>query len=473
MKPFTPLPSLAGPPPRRSAVDLGLALFIAVLLLVLNVLINLSDRLEVFAREAGRLPWTGLLINGLFLWIAALLWLAFARWRTAAQQRSELEDIVSSISPDALLVVRPDRTITMCNGAVERLFGYAPAEIVGQKTERLYSDRRNRPDASHPIYEALERDGFHVGTATGRRKDGASVPLEIISGEIGGREGGAVLLLRDTSERQRLVEQRRRLEAEAQRAQRIESLGVLAGGIARDFRNLIGIIQGHTDLMLSDPAARAASEHVALIEKATERASELCGHLLSCAGQVPGDLKPVDLSAVARDTLRLLRVNLPKSVILDVELAEGLPPIRADAVQIQQVVMNLVKNAVEALGGRAGVIGLRTDAAQFESEVLCASAAARELAPGRYVYLRVSDTGCGMDAQTQQRIFEPFFTTKPEGHGMGLAALVGLVRSHGGGVLVESAPGAGSAFTVLFPPAGGAGPSAAGKAAEPDGSSGG
>lgn len=436
---------------RRTLIDLCLAFVIAFMVLLLNVSINMSEHVHRFFRDYARIPTTGLLVNGLFFWLVVLLGVAFHRWRESARQRSELEDIISSISPDVLLVVRTDRTIVMCNGSVRRVFGYTPEEVLNRTTDTLYFDRRTHKDNPKEIYDALKREGFHLGRATGRRKGGETIPLEIISGELSGR-AGAVLLLRDVSERLRMEEDRRQLETQTQQSQRLESLGVLAAGIARDFKHLVGIIQGHTDLILSNEAGSAASrDNMAEIAKATDRAAELCAHLLSFAGKEPAVSRAVDLTAIAEETLRLMSVSIPNAVHVETSLPRGLPAIRGDPAQVQQIVMNLAKNAVESLNGRSGIVTIKTEVRECDASYLGHSITTEHLAPGQYVCLRVSDTGCGMDERTLQRIFEPFFTTKMEGHGMGLAAVLGLVRGHHGGIRVDSEPAKGATFTILFP----------------------
>jgi PAS domain S-box-containing protein len=435
---------------RRNVVNLCLAFFIAFLLLLLNVLINMSEHVNTVLRQYAQTRVTGIVVNGLFFWLAILLWLAFLRWRSAARQRSDLEDIVSSINPDVLLVVSQARTILMCNASIFRVFGYTPQEVLNGRTDLLYFDRRTRQDSPREIYEALRKEGFHIGTATGRKKNGETLPLEIISGELRGHDG-AVLLLRDISERLRMEAEQERLETQSQQSQRLESLGVLAGGIAYDFKNLVGIMQGHADLVLAGDKAGTVRDNMMEIEKATNRAVELCGHLLSFAGKEAAVLRPVDLSAIVRETLGLMRISMPASVLLDIDLPNDLPAVQGDAAQMQQMAMNLIKNALQALGAHAGTLSVRTDVREFDASALCGGTTTQHLAPGRYVCLHVGDSGCGMDERTRQRIFDPFFTTKPDGHGMGLAAVLGLARGHNGGIKVASAPGAGSTFTILFP----------------------
>jgi PAS domain S-box-containing protein len=362
-----------------------------------------------------------------------------------------MESIISSISPDTLLVVERDRTISICNTSVKRIFGYAPDEMIGQKTDLLYFDRRTNKDLRpREIYEALQRDGFHIGMATGRRKSGETFPLEIISAEISGR-GGAVLLLRDLTERAQAEEKRRELESRIQRRQRLESLGVLAGGVAHDFNNLLTVILGNCELSLMqlppDPEAR---QNIEAVIKAARQAGSLCGQMMAYSGKGSLVSRSLDLSEVVNDTVKMLEISVGKKGRIEYQLEKFLPKIDGDIVQIQQLVMNLVINAGDALGEN-GVIAISTGMMHCDESYLGGCVIDADQAAGQFVYLKVRDNGCGMDDETKARIFEPFFSTKKEGRGLGLASVLGIMRGHRGALHVESARGHGSAFTVCFP----------------------
>lgn len=287
--------------------------------------------------------------------------------------------------------------------------------------------------------------------ATGKRKDGSTLPLEIISGDIKG-SAGAVLLIRDITERHRVEEQQRRLEERALRLQKLESLGLLGGGIAHDFNNLLMIMQGHSDLISMQTSANAAvQESVAEIRKSTKRGRDYCRHLLSFAGRVPRDVHPVDLSEVMRSTSRMLLVRLPCGVTVADELANDLPMVDGDDSQLHQVAMNLMINAIEAIGDEEGTITISSGQCVCDEDDLVDSTAPGDITGGRFVFFAVSDTGCGMDEETRRKLWEPFYSTKEEGTGMGLAAVLGIVSSHDGVITVKSQPGAGTTMTVLFP----------------------
>jgi len=253
----------------------------------------------------------------------------------------------------------------------------------------------------------------------------------------------------------------RRLEARVQAAQRAESLGLLAGGVAHDFNNLLVAMLGNADLALLELApgssARAAVES---IRTAALRAAELTTQLLAVSGRHVGAAAPVDLAGLVDELVMLLRPTFPDGVAVDVSVAPDLARVRADATQLRQVVLNLITNARDAVGSR-GRIEIAAEAADHDGEAHDSDV----ISPGagRYVLLRVVDDGPGIDARTRNRLFEPFFTTKPTGHGLGLAAVLGVVRGHGGGLRVDSAPGHGAQFLVWWPTAPQDAPARAGK----------
>jgi PAS domain S-box-containing protein len=247
-------------------------------------------------------------------------------------------------------------------------------------------------------------------------------------------------------------QQRHELEAQMQQAQKLESLGVLAGGIAHDFNNLLTAILGHANLALMDLAPEApARDSLREIEKASARAAELCRQMLAYAGRGRFVVESINLSRLIEELAHLLRVSISKKILLRCQLAEEIPAIEADPAQLRQVAMNLVINAAEAIGDTEGVIGVSTGVAQCGEDDLRGGQLVASPAPGSYVYLEVTDTGCGMDAETRARIFDPFFTTKFAGRGLGLAAVLGIVRSHRGTLKVESERGRGTTFRILFP----------------------
>ncbi len=251
-------------------------------------------------------------------------------------------------------------------------------------------------------------------------------------------------------------EERKRMETKLQETQKLESLGVLAGGIAHDFNNLLTSILGNASLARLDTPPRSPVEQcLEQIERTSLRAAELCKQMLAYAGKGRFVVRLIDLSKLVEDTAHLLQISISKKAVLRFDLAAGLPPVMADASQLRQIVMNLVINASEAIGDRSGVIALHTGLVRADRRYLADTWLAPGLPEGDYAFLEVSDSGSGMTPELKARIFEPFFTTKFTGRGLGLAAVLGIVRSHNGTLKVYSEPGKGSTFKLLLPIAAG------------------
>ena len=259
-------------------------------------------------------------------------------------------------------------------------------------------------------------------------------------------------VIQDITERRLAEEQRQRFEMQVQQTQKLESLGLLAGGIAHDFNNLLFGITGNADLALADiPETSPAHECLLAIIQAGQRAADLCRQLLAYTGKSRIEVSRLDLHALIGDTEKMVALAIPKSVVLRRHFASDLPAIEADATQISQVVMNLVINAAESLGERSGLVTLTTGTSECDRAQLDLARADARAPVGPYVYLEVADNGSGMDESTVARMFEPFYSTKLAGRGLGLAAVLGIVRGHLGGITVESAPGAGTRIRVLLP----------------------
>jgi signal transduction histidine kinase/CheY-like chemotaxis protein len=243
------------------------------------------------------------------------------------------------------------------------------------------------------------------------------------------------------------------LASRLQHAQRMESLGLLAGGIAHDFNNLLVGVLGYADLALNELGPTSPARP--LIEEARksgERAADLCNQMLAYSGRGKFLVENIDLNDIVEDIRQLLEMVISKKVALQHKCSSGIPSISADETQIRQVIMNLVINASEAIGDESGVIAIATGAMECDRAYLdLAYVPAADAKEGNYIYVEVSDTGCGLDAAALDRIFDPFFTTKMTGRGLGLAAVLGIIRSHGGAIKVYSEPGAGTTIKVLFP----------------------
>ncbi|MGI8990048.1 MAG: hybrid sensor histidine kinase/response regulator [Bryobacteraceae bacterium] len=250
------------------------------------------------------------------------------------------------------------------------------------------------------------------------------------------------------------LEERRRQEEKLRETQKLESIGVLAGGVAHDFNNLLTGILGNASLLLED-AAPGSFEHDALEEivKSGERASDLTQQLLAYAGKGKFHIRSLQLSDLVGQIGKLVGNFIPKTAELRLDAGPDVPRVDCDSGQLQQIVMNLIINAGEALEGRpGGLIRVTTSVCKIDRETRAEDYSGSPVAPGTYVCLRVEDNGTGIDRETGARMFDPFFTTKFQGRGLGLAAVLGIVRSHRGYLQVESELGSGTIFTVLLPP---------------------
>ena len=269
------------------------------------------------------------------------------------------------------------------------------------------------------------------------RKGGHTIPVSLTISPVhdeGGRVVGVSQIGRDISEQKRMEEQLRQ-------TQKLESLGVLAGGLAHDFNNLLTGIMGNASLALQDPEnGDAVRVHMDEIIAASERAALLVGQMLAYAGKGRTMVEPLDLSQQISEIIPLIRTSVPRSVDLHLELDPGGPRVEADRSQVQQLIMNLAINAAEAIGEEPGTVTIQTSRRETNQET--------------QAVLTVKDTGCGMDEATQGQMFDPFFTTKFTGRGLGLAAVLGIIRAHRGSISVESAPGMGTVITVTLPASG-------------------
>ena len=261
----------------------------------------------------------------------------------------------------------------------------------------------------------------------------------------GGLTGGAVIIAVDTSER-------RAIEEQIQQTQHLESLGVLAGGIAHDFNNLLTGVMGHASMLREHfPPGSPASVSVSAVIEASNRMARLTAQMLAYSGKGRYVLEPLDLSRQVAGMANLLHSCIPKNAQLHLKLGESLPLITADAGQVQQVIMNLVTNGAESVGEEDGCVEVTTEPRRVDAAELDRSVVRPPPPPGDYVVLDVCDNGPGMDDETKARIFEPFFTTKFAGRGLGLSAVLGIMRSHHGALTLITQPGAGATFRAYFP----------------------
>jgi PAS domain S-box-containing protein len=366
--------------------------------------------------------------------------------RHAAEELREQAQLLD-LAHDAILSLDLNGTIRFWNRGAESMYGWTRDEALGRISHELL--RTVFPVPFGEIQERLGANGHWEGELTHTRKDGSELKVAsrwAVRKEGDGEPAGYLEIVSDITERIRIEEQLRH-------TQKLESLGVLAGGVAHDFNNLLTGILGNSSLALDNIGP--SNPNRPLIEevmKAAERAAELTRQLLAYAGKGRFVMHTLDLSELVREISSLIQTSFPKQAQLRMQLAGNLPGIDADPGQLQQIVMNLVINGAEAIGSQGGSVLVRTALQEVDQNYIGTMSSAGELLrPGRYVSLEVHDTGIGMDEETLSKIFDPFFSTKFAGRGLGLSAVLGIVRAHKGALKVYSKPAQGTTFKVLFP----------------------
>jgi len=345
------------------------------------------------------------------------------------------------------MIVTQKSVIVDFGGNVEATLGYTREELIGKLAPTTIVAERARADTARAIIES--RQGAYESVLIA--KDGTEIEVEIVGvpTSLNG-EPARVAGFRDLRGQRRLQAERRKLEQQLQRSQRLDSLGVLAGGVAHDFNNLLVGVIGNASLLLAtltNPLDRQAAES---IMAAGERAATLTRQMLAYAGrQDLGRREPVDLSELFRELRTLLDASLSKKAQVSLAIETG-STVLGDRATLTQVMMNLLTNASDALADKPGKIDVRARHVR-ELDARWDDALGASVGPGNWILVEVEDTGVGMDEATRQRVFEPFFSTKEYGHGLGLAACLGIVSSHGGALLLESEPGRGSRFSLVLP----------------------
>ena len=360
-------------------------------------------------------------------------------------------------SPDGITLTDLEGHLVMANEQGARLYGCESVEelLSSEKLSFDFIAPEDRVRAMANAQKTLEQGAVKNIEYTLLKKDGSSYPAEISAAvleDADGKPHGFIGIIRDVTERKRAEEEKRKLQEQILQTQKLESLGVLAGGIAHDFNNLLMGVLGNASLcQLELPEESPARSYVENIMKAGRFAAELTNQMLAYSGKGKFVLEAVNLSELVEDMTHMLKISVSKNVSVKYDLEADLSPIEADDTQIRQVVMNLITNASEAIGEDAGFVSLRTGVMDAGREYFMKTLLKEDLPEGPYVYMEVSDTGCGMNEETIAKIFDPFFSTKYTGRGLGLAAVLGIVRGHRGAIRVSSEPGRGTVIKILFP----------------------
>ncbi len=411
---------------------------------------------------------------GYFLLGVLLLTMALIGWNVTLRRRVEQKTtelagerdfatrIINAIGQGLTVTDREGR-FEFVNPTYARLLGCQAADLIGRKPEDVAADNDSQ---IYELQRAARRAG-HTSTYESRlrRADGSIIDVSITAAprREDGEYIGSIAVITDRTELNRAEAARLSLEAQLRESQKMQAIGTLAGGIAHDFNNILAAILGNAKLALQDASGnpdivRSLEE----IRKAGTRGRDLVQQILSFSRRQPTEMKPVTIGLILDESAKLLRATLPARLTLAVDCAPDLPTVMADKTQIQQVLINLVTNAMQAMPSGAGRIDICANSVILDPATVGTHASLNALSaehPGQTVRLMVRDNGPGMNAEIVARIFEPFFTTKPvnEGTGLGLSVVLGIVESHGGAIVVDSAPGAGTTFTVYLPAAAAAG----------------
>jgi PAS domain S-box-containing protein len=416
-----------------------------------------AGRIEISRSMLPLLLRSGILaLFGLGIGLLLYRWLPFQAVIKAGKQLQDANDFLRKVmegSTSSLVVIDRAGDIQMCNGRFEALSGCSRERLLGHSFCRLFSEDA-RSQVEGELHAAASGGEANVTFETVLvRQDG--LKLNLFCGAVPlsseGATSGVVISLDDITERVNAEEERRVLERNLQQTQRLESLGVLAGGIAHDFNNILTIILGYCYVIKdeSNPAP-ACAEHIQKIGDAANRAGDICRQMLSYAGRNQLQHSPVEMNTLVDDMVKMLSSGINKNVTIELDL-QGVPAIISDSSQIQQIVMNLIINAAEAIGDKDGIIRISLDRVEFPEGHPAADFTGKIIPAGRYVCLEVSDNGCGMESDTLTRIFEPFYTTKFAGRGLGMSSTLGIIKSHDGALQLSSTPGAGSIFRVYLP----------------------
>lgn len=366
----------------------------------------------------------------------------------ATRRASEAEAQFRSMFSEAFegLAISVDGRVVLANPALGLLGRCHPDEIVGKSVLDL-----TRPEDGSRVMEKIRAGDRAPYELTAVRPDGSSFPCEVMGRNISyGGSSARLTSFRDLTQQKDEERARQRFEARLQRAQKLENLGTMAAGVAHDFNNLLLVMLGHAELALAHATPQVA-DHLRKIHAAAQAACKLTEQMLTFAGHGVAAHEDVQLGCLVREVVAQIQLSLGHVVVDTTQIAHGLPTISADRAQMKQLITNLVLNAVEAVAGSEHKVfvcvrEVRCSADDLHEMVMNASEEA-----GRFLELEVRDEGCGMTGETLSRIFDPFFSTKFQGRGLGLASVLGIVRGHAGAIDVESTPGKGTRFSMLFP----------------------
>jgi len=373
-------------------------------------------------------------------------WLLDALENQSAQYRALFE-----LMPGSVVLLDSKGYIRDANPYFCRAMCYAREDLVGLHVTQISQEK---PEAIEQNISRMIAGEILQHEVTNVQKDGSLRFYELREAAVTLPDGSMSILAlsNDITDRKRAEQAKLEMERQLLHAQKMDSLGALAGGIAHDFNNLLAVIMSNIELAISDlPMTSPAQDSLTNALLAGKRAAELTRQMLAYSGRGRFVTTQVDLSKLVSGLSDLLKASISKSVRLELNLASDLPLILADTAQIQQVLMNLVTNASEAIGDKPGVITVSTSVRECDASYLAETRTGNRPRPGRFAILEVSDTGCGMDESVRAKLFDPFFTTKFVGRGLGMSAVLGIVQGHNGAIMVSSKPRKGTVVSAVLP----------------------
>ncbi|OHD53903.1 MAG: hypothetical protein A2Y33_00630 [Spirochaetes bacterium GWF1_51_8] len=378
-----------------------------------------------------------------------------------------METLLENLPMGVMMIEAESGKTLIENAEARQLFGGSVLPVFQEQTVHArtiaYKSSTNElyPPEEMPVFLGLKGTRGHVDDILVRRPDGTSVLLEVFGAPVFDKENkviASITIFFDIADRKKAEEEKINLERQVQHAQKLESLGILAGGIAHDFNNILTAILGHASLALLDlPPESPVVDNLKEIEKAAHRAADLARQMLAYSGRGKFLIQEIVINDVVKEMIQLITVSVSKKITIRYALTENLPSIEADATQIRQIILNLITNASDAIGDNDGIITLSSGALYCDKKYIAEShnlfhqGTDKIPGEGNYVFFEVTDSGSGMTDEVLEKIFDPFYTTKFTGRGLGLAAVLGIIRGHQGLIRIVTVPGKGTSFRVLFP----------------------
>jgi len=393
----------------------------------------------------------GLVAGPLYL----IIFRPFSRQGQETEKLAEMLHAIEQHIPDALVVTNQKGLIERFNPAAERMFGWQKGAVIGRNVSILMPEPHAGRHNEY-IQKYLETGKTKImgrfRELEAKHADGSLIPIEIEASDLHvGARDGFVAVIRDISQRRLAEQEAKQMQQKIDHLQQLESLGVLAGGVSHDFKNILSVIQGNAEIIaMEERLSSATMRHLQGINSGCERAVQLCSQMLTYAGIGSRQMARVKMSDLVDGAIPDIMKMLPKHINLRTDIPSALPEVDVDEVLVAQALKNLVMNAIEATGEKSGHVELAGGSVFLDDAEIANIFPLEELEAGDFIWLQVKDDGEGMSSEVRQHIFEPFFTTKFTGRGLGMSSVLGIMRSHHGAIQVDSSPGKGCSIRLFF-----------------------